>query len=234
MGYPEDYYAWEWGDALFVVLDPFLYTERNLRDRGENRYSIAGAMKYSGWDWTLGKTQYDWLYRTLHASRARWKFLFIHHLVSTTTVASSSEAPLYGRGGIEVAKHGVCGFPSFEWGGENRQGKQVFARFRPGWSHGAIHDMLVSEGVTIVFHGHDHFFAKQDLDGIVYQLCPQPVNERSFGYRDIGCYKFGEFHPNSGHLQVTVEPEQVRVVYIRSFLSDEGRNGEIASSYTIR
>jgi hypothetical protein len=23
---PEDYYAWEWGDALFVAIDPFWYT----------------------------------------------------------------------------------------------------------------------------------------------------------------------------------------------------------------
>ena len=28
----QNYYAFEWGDALFVVLDPFAYTPRKLRN----------------------------------------------------------------------------------------------------------------------------------------------------------------------------------------------------------
>ena len=55
LGLLEDYYAWEWGDALFVVLDPYRY---ELVDR-----------KASGdfWDWTIGSTQYEWLASTLRA-----------------------------------------------------------------------------------------------------------------------------------------------------------------------
>jgi hypothetical protein len=37
-----------------------------------------------------------------------------------------------------------------------------------------IHQLLVRNKVAAVFHGHDHLFAKQDLDGIVYQEVPQP------------------------------------------------------------
>jgi hypothetical protein len=68
-GMVEDYYAWEWGDALFVVLDPFWYT----RPQGK-----GGA---NGWDWTLGEHQYQWLKPTLESSRAKFKLIFIHHLV---------------------------------------------------------------------------------------------------------------------------------------------------------
>ena len=59
------------------------------------------------------------------------------------------------------------------------------------------------------------------------------MNSKSFCYKDIANYKYGVFLPNSGHLQVSVDPESVRVEYIRSFLPDEGRNGEVAYQYTI-
>jgi hypothetical protein len=43
----EDYYAWEWGSALFVALDPFWHTMTKPNQSGDN------------WDWTLGRNQYD-------------------------------------------------------------------------------------------------------------------------------------------------------------------------------
>ena len=49
----QDYYAWEWGDALFVVIDEFQYT-MNLPytpAAGEhNDDSVTGDQ----WSWTLG------------------------------------------------------------------------------------------------------------------------------------------------------------------------------------
>ena len=94
--------------------------------------------------------------------------------------------------------------------------------------------MLVDEKVTIVFHGHDHFYAKQDLDGVVYQLCPQPVNQKCYGYRDTGKYKYGDFLPSSGHLLVTVDPGYVKVDYFRSFTPEAGENNVIGRTYTIQ
>ena len=67
-GLPQNYYAWQWGDALFVVLDPFRYS---LRQRGSG----------DGWAWSLGLAQYRWLAQTLEQSRARFKFVFIHNLL---------------------------------------------------------------------------------------------------------------------------------------------------------
>jgi hypothetical protein len=133
-----------------------------------------------------------------------------------------------------VAKYKVDGNPSFEWGGEDEFGNYIFDQERPGWNHGAIHDMLVAEGANMVFHGHDHFFAAQVLDGIVYQQCPTPGDtDYSMGFVEPGGYKFGRLLPNSGHLRVTVDPLFVQVDYIRSYLPGDGNNGEVAFSYLI-
>jgi hypothetical protein len=183
----------------------------------------------NGWLWTLGQTQYEWLFDTLSASKARWRFVFTHHLVSTSML----DNPGYGRGGIEVAKYKVDQQPSFEWGGEDANGAYVFDLKRPGWSHGPIHDLLAQEGVTAVFHGHDHFFAKQDLDGIVYQECPQP-GDAMYKAGFHASYKHGDFLPNSGHLKVTVTAEKVFVDYVRAFLPGDGPNGQVAYSYVMQ
>ena len=67
-GLLQDYYAWQWGDAQFIVLDPFWFTQQQ---RGHK----------DNWSRTLGTDQYQWLKRTLETSKAKFKFIFIHHLV---------------------------------------------------------------------------------------------------------------------------------------------------------
>ena len=213
-GLLEDYYAWEWGDALLVVLDPFWYSGRPGRDEADN------------WHVTLGTEQYQWLKKTLEASRATFKLVFIHHLVG----GSNKDGRC--RGGAEAA-------PFFEWGGRDADGRNAFREKRPGWAM-PIHQLLVRNKVRIVFHGHDHFFAKQDLDGIVYQLVPQPGAAERGRVRvaeEYG-YAHGTILTSPGHLRVRVSPKGLQVDYVRSRLpADErrrGRNGEVACSYTIR
>lgn len=79
IGQPENYYAWTWGDALFVVLDVY-------RDQCDT------SAKPQGWDWSLGVPQYNWLLNTLQNSQAKYKFVFAHHIRGQ------------GRGGITNAK----------------------------------------------------------------------------------------------------------------------------------
>jgi hypothetical protein len=67
IGNPENYYAWKWGDALFVVLDVY----RNECDT---------SPKPQKWNWTLGENQYNWLKNTLETSTAKYKFVFAHHI----------------------------------------------------------------------------------------------------------------------------------------------------------
>ena len=219
VGQRESYYAWEWGDALFVVLDPFWHTTSKPHSSG----GVPGSG--DNWDWTLGPTQYDWLCQTLADSSATFKFVFLHHLTGGVTT--------YGRGGIEAASHALGGKGSFEWGGEDLAGNDVFDTMRPGWGS-PIHDVLVDNNVSILFHGHDHVFVHQQLDGVVYQECPQPgdIGYRS-GFYPAGGYVYGNAVNNSGHLRVTVSPVQVTVEYIRAYLPGDGTNGEVAYSYSI-
>ncbi len=201
-----NYYSWSWGDALFVVLDPYWNSQRDK----------------SGWGMTLGKTQYDWLKSTLEESHARFKFVFAHNLVG------GSDTNM--RGGAEAAKF-------YEWGGQNSDGSWGFDTNRPGWGK-PIHQMLVDNDVTAFFHGHDHFFAKQELDGVVYQECPQPgaTNPKShdaeYGYKD------GVFLGSAGFIKVTVSSTSVTLDYIKTYLPSEEtaghKNGEVAYSYTVK
>ena len=187
-GLLQDYYAWEWGDALFVVLDPFRYS---IRQRGGG----------DGWGWSLGQAQYRWLEQTLEQSRAKFKFVFIHNLLCGDQAA---------RGGVEVAAYN-------EWGGKNADGSDGFKAHRPGWD-APVHQLLVRNNVAAVFKAHDNFYARQELDGVLYLMVPQPSfagNDRIRDLENYG-YKQGTFLGNSGHVRVTVSPGKVTVDYVKS------------------
>jgi hypothetical protein len=167
IGRQDGYYAWEWGNALFVALDPFW--ERNLGQ---------GA-----WGRSLGRTQFNWLKETLESSDAKFKFVFIHHLVGGCDNSFGSS-----RGGTLCSDY-------FEWGGRtpfdyesrwlgitaNDNLPQTdpnaipavrrvdsstesfdFEAQRPGWGGQPIQDLLLENNVQIVFHGHDHLFVKEE------------------------------------------------------------------------
>lgn len=209
-GLLQDYYAFEWGDALFVVLDPYWFNASRGRG-GDN------------WGRTLGRTQYDWLVHTLERSRAKFKFVFLHNLVGGETPE--------GRGGAEASLF-------FEWGGRELDGRDTFGAHRPGWP-ASIHDVLVKHGVSIVFHGHDHFFATQQRDGIVYQLVPQPGHLRADDTRsatEYG-YKSGVIQGASGILRVTVSPELATAEYVRAYPANaergERKTGAVTHRYTV-
>ena len=89
----ESYYSFEWGDALFIALDPFWNTATKPYSGtlgGEEDDEIIG----NRWDWSLGEEQYLWLIETMESSSAKWKFVFSHHVVGGKDD--------YGRGGAEA------------------------------------------------------------------------------------------------------------------------------------
>ena len=211
-GQRQSYYSWEWGDALIVVLDPY--------------WSLPAAPEASGdWSLTLGREQYTWLKTTLEKSTATYKFVFAHNLVGGLNL----NGPM--RGGIEAARY-------LEWGGRNLDGAWGFDKARPGWPM-PIHQLLVANNVTAFFHGHDHLYAKQDLDGIVYQEGPQPSAKNfTLGTRgtDYG-YTHGTVLGGVGYLRVKVSPDGVKVDYVETWLpaaeSAARKNRMVADSYTI-
>ncbi len=204
IGQPENYYAFEWGDALFVVLDAYRYFSGNAKPRG--------------WEWTLGQEQYDWFRQTLETSNAPYKFVFIHHILGQT------------RGGVAVAG-------GYEWGGYNQKGVWEFDKMRPGWPL-PIHQLMVQNGVQVFFQGHDHLFAKEELDGMVYQEVPMPSDSTyRIGTTDNGEAFGGIKFDASGHLRVTVTPGWATVEYVRAWLPQDETGGhvnrEVAYSYRV-
>jgi hypothetical protein len=214
IGLLRDYYAWEWGDALFVVIDPYWSSPVAV----DNVFGDDSQRTRNLWDVTHGDAQYEWLKRTLEGSRAKWKFVFAHHVMGS------------GRGGIEVAD-------DFEWGGRNRNGTPGFAVNRPRWAM-PIHQLLVANHVTIFFQGHDHLFARQELDGVVYQSLPNPADDTYTAF-NADAYLSGDKFPNSGYVKVTVAPAAVNVDYVRMFLPKDERppdqvSGMVQFSYSIQ
>ncbi len=206
MNLPENYFAWTWGDALFVVLD--VYRHVDVNEKPQN------------WDWTLGKTQFDWFKKTLENSKAKYKFVFAHHTRGQ------------GRGGISTAK-------SFEWGGIGTKGVNDFEANRPGWGGVPIHQLMVKNGVNIFFQGHDHLYAKEELDGVVYQEVPMPSDStyqigmlaNADAYTDVT-------REGTGHIRVSVSPECLTVDFVRAYLPADVKDGkhqnrEIGYSYSI-
>ena len=210
VGKRASWYAWTWGDALFIVLDPFWNTK-------------VQATK-DPWGMTLGDRQYQWLQQTLATSSAKFKFVFIHNLVGGLDGQM--------RGGIEAA-------PFFEWGGQNADGTNGFSLQRPTYAQ-PIHALLVKYGVTAVFHGHDHLYAKQVLDGIIYQEVPQPSATNNASGPNLATtyhYNSGTILSSSGHLRVTVSPTSVTSQYVRSWLpaseTATQKNGSVDDTWTV-
>ncbi|MBH9553847.1 metallophosphoesterase family protein [Inhella gelatinilytica] len=194
----QDYYAWTWGDALFVVLNPYWHGSAK---RGEER-----------WDLTLGEPQYRWLRDTLERSRARHKLVFVHQLVGG--------ADRQGRGGAEAVPYG-------EWGGLNADGSPGFAQQRPGWEE-PIHTLLVRTGVNLVLHGHDHLYAYQQRDGIVYLEVPQPGHPGDRHEGDAYGYREGVIRGDAGILKVLVSPDQLNVHYLSA-----ARPGQVLHAFHV-
>jgi 3',5'-cyclic AMP phosphodiesterase CpdA len=189
------YFSFLGPDQLHVCLDPFTFTTQ--------------APKADGWQWTLGKTQYDWLVTTLSSSSAKYKFVYIHHLL----VGDAQS-----RGGAEIVKRN-------EWGGLNSDGSPGFQQNRPGWLK-PVHDLLLEHRVTAVFKGHDHLYAKQEVDGIIYQTVPQPshpgdkVNPAQYGYLS------GQVIGGSGFIKVQTSKDAAEVRFVK-------HDGSILDEYKI-
>ncbi len=211
----EDYFAFEWGDALFIGIDPYWNTKFKPYSGtagGEKDDEVVGDR----WDWTLGEDQYLWFKQTLESSKAQWRFVFSHQVVGGTSD--------YGRGGVNATN-------DYEWGAFS----EVFKQNRPDWINNiSIHQLMVDNNVTIFFHGHDHIFAKEEIDNMIYQECPVP-NDLTYGpgFENYQNNDSTVVVNNSGHIRVSVSPSEVTVDYIRAYLPAGGTNGTLGHSYTI-
>jgi hypothetical protein len=184
------------------------------------RYQCDTSAKPTNWAWTLGYPQYSWLKSTLEGSSAKYKFVFAHQIRGQ------------GRGGVLDAKY-------YEWGGYEGNGTVFgFTNKRPGWDK-PIHQLFVDNGVNVFFHGHDHLFSHEILDGVTYQEIPMPSDST---YK-IGMLANADAYASdtidgSGHIRVVVSPDCVKIDYVSVYLpldtiSGVHHNRGVAFSYTI-
>jgi len=204
IGLLRNHFAWSWGDALFVVIDPYWASPTCV----DNPF-YGGVKRTNLWEVTHGDAQYQWFKSTLEQSRAKFKFVFAHHVLGT------------GRGGIELAGQ-------YEWGGLNGKGIWEFTTNRPNWS-APIHQLMVANHVTIFFQGHDHIWARQQLDGVTYQTLPEPADP-FYALYNSDAFLSGDKFPNTGYTRVTVSPSAVKVDYIRTYLPQDEGPGQVSSS----
>jgi hypothetical protein len=176
--------------------------------------------KPGSWAWTLGLPQYTWLKNTLENSTSKYKFVFAHHIRGQ------------GRGGVTNAK-------LFEWGGYDGSGgtNYNFPNKRPGWAK-PIHQLFKDNGVSVFFQGHDHVFAHEVLDSIVYQAVPMAADSTyEIGKLANADAYVSDTLDGTGHIRVKVSASCVTVDYIRAYLPADTfgihKNGEVAFSYTI-
>ncbi len=240
VGLPRDYYAWTWGDALFVTLDPYWHSKNpvdnvaGVEDPAATKTGGVGNKKGGAtpiataptaptgngkvtnlWSIGIGDEQYAWLKKTLESSKAKYKFVFAHHVMGT------------GRGAVEVSTN-------YEWGGKDPKGQSTFAKERANREL-PIHDLMVKNKVSIFFQGHDHIFCTQERDGLIYQSMPNPADD-TFSMFNDDAYKSGTKAPNSGHVRVTVSPSQAKVEYFLAARSKDTnrKNLSVAHSYIIK
>ena len=250
IGRKDGYYSWEWGDALFVALDPFW--EKN-----------------SGTPWakSLGREQYDWLKETLADSDATFKFVFIHHLVGglSNPYGGSRGGALYsdyfewgGRTPEDFEKWDPSNFERFDamvgTDSSNLDKYPIrrvdssleayeFDTYRPGWGV-SIQQLLIENNVQIVFHGHDHLYVKEEHpSGIIYQLVPTPARPGGEYNQDQLTFaaaaqgydtENGVVFQNAGFLNVTVSTDRVIVDYVKNIEGcTEEPCSEIVTSYSV-
>ncbi len=209
IGQLRDYYAFTWGDALFVMLDQYWHSPVTVDNQFGPSHDPKG--KRDLWQVTISDVQYQWLKQTLESSSAKYKFVFSHHVLGTQ------------RGGIEVATQ-------YEWGDA-----ADLSAHRSSWSK-TIHRLMADNHVNIYFQGHDHIFVRQELDGVIYQTLPQPADP-NYALNNADSYQSGDKLSNTGYVRVNVSPANVKVEYVRTYLPQDEVNGhkagEVAYSYTV-
>lgn len=208
IGNPENYYAWTWGDALFVVLDVY-------RDECDT------SNKPLNWDWSLGKPQYDWLKATLEGSTSKYKFVFAHHIRGQ------------GRGGITNAKLFEWG----GYDGKNGT-TYNFPNKRPGWSkpiHQLFKDNGVN--IFFQGHDHLFAHETMDGITYQEVPMPSDSTYMIGKLANANAY-VSDTLEGTGHIRVIVNPSCIKVDFVRAYLPKDTlsglhKNGEVAFSYTI-
>ncbi|MFN8242965.1 MAG: metallophosphoesterase [Ferruginibacter sp.] len=243
----QNYYAFEWGDVLFVAMDVFWYSNISAADeemREQNKQANEGLSREekqqlreerqkakeegrqnkNPGDKQKHKDQWNF---TIGEAQYQW-------LAQTLEKSRTRYKFVMGHHVLGSCRGGVEWAGTFEWGGKNRREIDEFTGNRPGWK-APIHQLFVKNNVTAFIQGHDHLFVRQDLDGISYITCPMS-GDPGYNTYNSDHYLSGDKLSNTGHLKFTVNSDDVTLEYIKAVLpKDEaiqGVNGHIAYAWS--
>jgi predicted phosphodiesterase len=96
----EDYYAFSWGDALYVILNIQTYSKPSKPNELPSLRQDVNQIT----EWTLGEKQMAWFETTLRKANERFRFVCMHHPAGGN--AGDHENTLYGRGGARACNTG--------------------------------------------------------------------------------------------------------------------------------
>ena len=205
----QNYFAWTWGDALFVVLDVQRYTNIGKRE---------GPMDPQ--EWTLGGRQLRWFEQVLTSSRARWKFVIGHHVVGGSDCDAScyfrKTTAAYGRGG---GRYALVGEQARITKIMRRAGAQFFL-----YGHDHVFAHQQADGIHFVCCGRTSWLQPQwwDQDGWIE------------AYGDTAARNPNDFYAAIGFARLSVSPEQVKIEYIRTGTDEEkGENIDPPEGQTV-
>jgi hypothetical protein len=183
----QNYYAWTWGDALFVVLD----VQRYMSARGD-----APTVPEQR---SLGTAQLSWLERTLARSTARWKFVLGHNVVGGWRYNRAGSAPgAYGRGG---ARYAYVGQQAQVTELMKRYGARLFL-----YGHDHIFAHQQTDGIQFVCCGRPTKLPARD------ESTPGWVE----AYGHAAARNPHDFYMALGYTRLSISPERVVVRYIRT------------------
>ncbi len=96
----EDYYAFSWGDVLYVMLNIQTYSKPSKPDELPSLMADVNGLD----EWTIGEAQMKWLEKTLQNATERFRFFCMHHPAGGN--AGDEHNTLYGRGGARAWNSG--------------------------------------------------------------------------------------------------------------------------------
>lgn len=216
-----NYFSWESGDALFVIIDSYKYVPELPR-------SVE--------DWTLGPEQLRWLEDTLASSKKPWKVIFAPHIVGGSEIEMCYH---YGRGGIRSTDDGT---PRGTFLGEQAKLHELMK------THGVQLFLYGHDHVALIGEKLD---AQGDGEGVHYVLGGQmAVNQSSWIETEVfqqqadwdedgkPDYPLGwRERPSVGAWLVEIEGQAARLRFLRATLPDSEQaelNGEAIYDYTVR
>ena len=208
----QNYFAWTWGDALFVVLDVYRYT------------NVGGTTPTSVDQWTLGDEQLRWLSGVLHNSSQKWKFILCHHLVGGWNYDMpgmvKNSRYVYGRGGGRYARVG-------EQAQITELMRNTGAQFYL-YGHDHIFAHQQADGVHFVCCGRPSYLG---------QNWKSPGWIEAYG--DTAARNPNDFYGAIGYTRLLISPDQVNLRYVKTGTDPKRKDnvdaaeGEIVYDYSV-